>query len=242
MARAGPTMNQEAQRHRPRDLIAAFVPNARRIARQTAQQLGRPEEVDDCVGAALEGLTEAGARFDPSRGVTFQAFARHRVRGAIVDALRAHDFVPRSVRDRARAIERANHAFVATHGRPPCEAELAATLGLSASEARSWLDRADVRPMVSLAAPLEDGVHPDAPWDDRPDAVSALVHAQERDALREALTRLPERERLAIGMFYLEERSLRVIGAAMGVSVSRVSHLCSQGIRRLRAAMAGCAG
>lgn len=235
-------MNQEAHQPTLRDLIVAFVPKARLIARQTARRLGRPEEVDDFMGAALEGLMEAGARYHPGRGVTFQAFAKHRVRGAIVDALRAHDFVPRSVRDRARTIDRANQAFAAKHGRRPSEAELAVALGISTSEARSWVSRADVRPMVSLSAPLEEVGYADTPWDDAPDAVNALVYAQERDALRDALTRLPERERLAIAMFYLEERSLKVIGTAMGVSVSRVSHLCSQGIRRLRAAMSGCAG
>ena len=219
------------------DRVIAYIPAAHIIARQTARRLGRPEDAEDFAGAALEGLVLAGHRYDPQRGVPFTSFAKHRVRGAIMDAVRTRDFVPRSVRSRARLIESATRAFVARQGRPPSMAELAGTLGLTETEAHTLVGKTETKPVLSLSGPMPDGSSGDDVRQEAPDALHDLLRRQQRVALQTALGELPERERIAVAMFYIEERPLKAIGAILGVSPSRVSQLCSRGLERLREAL-----
>lgn len=230
-------MGGESRQGFRRDIVVAFVPTARLIARRTARQLGRPEDADEFVGAALEGLVDAGNRYDPKRGVPFPSFAKHRVRGAIMDAVRERDFVPRSVRTRARVIDGATRAFLAQRGRPPSTSELAGALGLSVSDTHALVCKSQTKPALSLSAPMHDGSRAEDLKEERADILNRLERDQQREALKAALGQLPERERLAVGLFFIEERPLKAIGAILGVSPSRVSQLCSQAIRRLREAL-----
>ena len=232
-------MGNDSRQGFRRDIVVAFVPTARLIARQAARQLGRPEDADEFIGAALEGLVDAGNRYDERRGVPFPAFAKHRVRGAIMDSVRSRDFVPRSARTRARVIEGATRNFLARRGRPPTVVELAGTLGLTVADTHTLVRKAEAKPMLSLSAPLPDGSQAEELKGDQADVLSALVRGQQREALRVALRALPERERIAVALFYIEERPLKSIGVLLGVSPSRVSQLCSQAIRRLRVSLIG---
>lgn len=217
------------------ELVVAYYPLVQRIARRAAARLPPGVEVDDLVSAGVIGLIEALGRYDPSRGVPFEVAARYRVQGAILDALRATDWVPRVVRTRGKAVERARSALTSRLGRPPTAAELAARLETSVETVHGYLaDAAAQQPLSFDSHAAGDGV---APIDrvagpDDPERSTEL--AQQRRSTAAATQALPERERRAIEMFYFEGQPLKVIAAELGITPSRVTQLCQQGIGRLQ--------
>ena len=217
---------------RPADraIVTAFLPVVRRMARRMHARLPPGVDVDDLVGAGLLGLLEAAARFEPGRGVPFGSFARHRIQGAMVDALRAVDWVPLSVRRRAAVVLRARTAWVERHGRLPTLEELVQQTAWSA-EVVSQLLGTERPALLSLDA---DG--PDAlPLRDRisapPDPSQGAIYQE----IWEAVSRLPARERLVVTAHFLDERTLRDIGLELGVTESRVCQICRNAIQHLRA-------
>lgn len=204
-----------------------------RIAHRVRSRLPPSVDVDDLIGAGCIGLIEAIERFDPSRGVPFEPYARHRVHGAMLDALRSADWVPHSVRRKAQALAWAR----ADHPEPE---RVADRLGVSADGLRELERDAEIRTVLSLDAPVVDGsdtplVEQLAGGDD-PEAVAA--ERQLLGRLSAALEALPEREADAIRGFYLAGVPLKDLGHQMGVTDSRVCQLCSQGVRRLRRSLA----
>ncbi|HEY0774681.1 MAG TPA: sigma-70 family RNA polymerase sigma factor, partial [Nocardioidaceae bacterium] len=165
--------------------------------------------------------------FDPARGLTFQTFAVPRIRGAMVDALRALDWVPRSVREKVRQVEQAQRVLEARLGRIPDDPEIAAELGISVPELR------DLYAKVSFTSvgTLEDLELAD-------DLSAAATHEIEDDQAKAALLRvvgeLPERDQILIALYYFEGLTLSEIGRVLGVSESRVSQLHSRATMVLR--------
>jgi RNA polymerase sigma factor for flagellar operon FliA len=188
-----------------------------------------PDSVDygDLVSDGIIGLMEAIDRFDPARGLTFQTFAVPRIRGAMVDALRALDWVPRSVREKVRQVEQAQRMLEARLGRIPDDPEIAAELGISVPELR------DLYAKVSFTSvgTLEDLELAD-------DLSAAATHEIEDDQAKAALLRvvgeLPERDQILIALYYFEGLTLSEIGRVLGVSESRVSQLHSRATMVLR--------
>jgi RNA polymerase sigma factor FliA len=209
------------------------------IARDMKRRLPASVDVGDVTGPALEAVVDARRRYDPSRGVSFRTFARHRVRGAILDELRACAFVPTSVRRRADRIERARNALVAELGREPSEIELAGRLEITVSDLTSWRRRAEIRVVVSLDDQVGDTDMriSDEVADTGPDVVALMADVELKNALREAIAELPERERTALVLFHFKKVQLKEVGAILGVSESRACQLCGQAIKRLRAVM-----
>ena len=195
--------------------------------------------LDDLVSVGVLGLMESVDRFDPSRGVPFETFARHRVRGAILDALRAADWVPHSVRRKAQAIERTRRDLN-QRGAATQDAVVAAAMGLPVDRYRSMAKDAEIRQVLSLDAPaandsstlLSETVRGDV------DVAEETSDAQLRTLVREAVMQLPERERQAIDLYYFQGLQLKEIGSHLGVTESRACQLCSQGIKRLRKRLA----
>lgn len=220
-------------------LLAEHYPLARAIARRTHARLPKGVDLDDLVSVAVIGLMEAVARFDPRRGVSFKSFAKHRIQGAILDALRANDWVPRSVRRRVEEVESTAARLREELGRLPSATEIAERLEMDVGSVQSARD-ADMRPILSLdVAVSEDGESTLADAVASPDRPDQLAEeSQLRGAMVDAVGRLPERERAAIVLFYFRELSLKEIGAVLGVSESRACQLCGQGAKRLRAALA----
>lgn len=218
------------------ELVARHYPLARAIARRTHARLPKGVDLDDLISTAVMGLIEAVDRYDPARGVSFKAYAKHRVLGAILDSLRATDWVPRAVRRRAAALENTRTLLTDRLGRAPTIAEVAADLGTDVAGAHELVANADTRPLLSLDAPLEeDGQMTLSDLvEDEGDPEASTRDRQLRQVAIRAIERLPERERVAIVLFYFHELSLKEVGTVLGVSESRACQLNAQGIQRLR--------
>ncbi len=230
------------QRARER-LVVAYSPLVKYVAGRMGA--GLPAHIDeaDLISYGLGGLIAAIERFDTSRDVRFETYAITRIKGAILDELRALDWVPRSVRARARQIERAHVKLEAKLQRAPTEEELAAELELSIEDFRDalleiantsisaldelWSSSDSSGDSISLLDTLRD-----------PGAVDPehIVDQNElRDRVAEAVDRLPEREKLVIALYYYENLTLREIGEVLRVSESRVSQLHTKAVLGLRA-------
>jgi RNA polymerase sigma factor for flagellar operon FliA len=205
------------------------------LVRQVLLQVGRrlPAHVDrtDLFGAGTEALLDAARRFEPGRGIPFPAFAAKRVRGAMLDEMRRWDWAARSVRSDAHRAAEAVESLEARFGREPSTAEVATVLGMSADRFRRA--RADTlgATVLSLDAVIAAGSHRlPAAATTPPD----ILIAREADAhLRDAVDTLPDRERHAIAGYYLDERPMRELARELGVGESRVSQLCSKGLKHL---------
>jgi RNA polymerase sigma factor for flagellar operon FliA len=228
-------------------LILTYAPLVKFVAGRLGS--GLPAHVDegDLVSYGLLGLIGAIERYDPDRDVKFETYAIARIKGSIIDELRAMDWVPRSVRARARDIERAIGELEAHGGRVPTEEEIAAKLGVSQDEldedlleiSRSsiaaldelWTISSSGGDQVALIDTIEDT--------QGPEPQAALAQTEMREALGEAIARLPEREKLVVTLYYYEELTLREIGEVLGVTESRVSQLHTKAILRLKARLGG---
>jgi RNA polymerase sigma factor for flagellar operon FliA len=234
--------------HALRDrLILTYAPLVKYVAGRLGSGLPAHVDDEDLVSYGLLGLIGAIERYEPDRDVKFETYAIARIRGAIIDELRALDWVPRSVRSRARDIERAIAELEARLGRGPTDEELAQKLGLTDEEldsslseiARSsiaaldelWTIAGSSGDQVALIDTIED---PEAP-----DPQGALSQTEQREAIADAIARLPEREKLVVTLYYYEELTLREIGEVLGVTESRVSQLHTKAVLRLKARLAG---
>jgi RNA polymerase sigma factor for flagellar operon FliA len=200
-------------------------------------------QYEDMISCGVQGLIEAYHSFDPNRGAKFSTYALPRIRGAILDALRAAHPLPRSLQKFSSDVERATSALHVRLGRAPTQEELAQEMGLGLEEFLSCLSSASVRTvsLENLADTAVDG-NTEKLWemaDDDPsvDPDAMMEKTVVRSRLREALDTLPERERKIVRLYYLESKSLKSIGRALGISESRASQLRHRAIRRLRIAL-----
>jgi RNA polymerase sigma factor for flagellar operon FliA len=199
---------------------------------------GLPSSVDpgDLVSAGVFGLIDAVERFDPERGVKFETFAVPRIRGAVFDGLRSLDWVPRSVRSRAREVETAFTELEGRLGRAPTDDELSTHLRITAPEFQKWLSSIASTTVGPLDRALVAGVEPRALTGDVPDSPAAMVEEGEvRRLVKVELRRLPEREKLVLSLYYDEGLTLAEIGTVLGVTESRVSQIHTKAVLHLRA-------
>jgi RNA polymerase sigma factor for flagellar operon FliA len=217
-------------------LIVRHTRTVKAVAREIRARLPSHVELDDLVGYGTVGLVIATDRFDRARSVPFEAYARSRIRGAILDALRKADWVPRGVRRRSRLIEGARARLTASLGRDPSRSEMARALDLALPEFDRLERTAVVRRIGSLDAPTsgetDASVLSTVASDD--DLQRDLEQIEFLGDLAAAVARLPERERLAVSLYYLDENGLKEVGEKLGVSESRACQLRSQGVERLR--------
>jgi RNA polymerase sigma factor for flagellar operon FliA len=228
-------------------LVVAYSPMVKFVAGRLGAGLPSHVEDADLISYGLMGLIGAIERFDLERGIKFETFAMTRIRGAIIDELRSLDWVPRSVRSRAREIEAAQSALEHELQRAPSEAELAAKLGIDEDELRSslleianssvyaldelWTISDSSGDQVSLLDTISD---PGAE-----DPQESLASSEVKDRLTEAVASLPEREQLVVALYYYESLTLREIGEVLGVTESRVSQLHTKAVMRLKSALQG---
>jgi RNA polymerase sigma factor for flagellar operon FliA len=230
------------QRARER-LVVAYSPLVKYVAGRMATGLPAHVEEGDLISYGLVGLINAIERFDLSREIRFETYAITRVRGAILDELRALDWVPRSVRARAREIERAHAKLEAKLHRVPTDEEIAGEIGLTVDELNDALlaiANSSVTALDELWAVSDASGDSVSLLDTLPDQNAAdpekVVDANElKDRIADAISRLPEREKLVIALYYYENLMLREIGEILGVTESRVSQLHTKAVLRLRA-------
>lgn len=219
-------------------LLEQQAPLVKKIAYQLKAKLPANVEVDDLIQAGMIGLLDALSRFDAQQGVQFETFASLRIRGAMLDELRQSDWMPRSVRQNMKKIEDAMRQLHQSLGRPPNETEVAKQLALSLDDYQSLLAESGGHQLLyyeDFHDDDESGSFLDSYADDEDsDPFTQLMHGSFRDALLSAISRLPEREKLLLGLYYEQELNLKEIGSIMSVSESRVSQLHSQAVGRLR--------
>ena len=228
-------------------LVLAYAPLVKYVAGRMSSGLPAHVEEADLISYGLLGLISAIERFDPGRDIRFETFAITRVKGSIIDELRSLDWVPRSVRAKAREIERTNAKLEHQLHRAPTDQEMADALGVSMDEFQESLVKISNSSVVAL----------DELWtvsDSSGDTVSLLDTIQDpaavdpsreldltdmKDRLADAIARLPEREKLVVALYYYENLTLREIGEVLGVTESRVSQLHTKAVLRLKSRLQG---
>lgn len=232
----------DGDKHARERLVLAYSPLVKYVAGKMGS--GLPSYVDDAdlISYGLTGLISAIERFEPSREIKFETYAMSRIKGSIIDELRSMDWVPRSVRMKAREFERANAKLEHKLHRAPSDQELAEELGVTTDELQEhiqqisnsavialdelWSVSDSSGGQVSLLDTLEDpnAADPEKSYD--------AVNVKEQIA--EAISRLPEREKLVVALYYYENLTLREIGEVLGVTESRVSQLHTKAVLRLK--------
>ena len=216
------------------ELLTQYMPLVRRQALTLQVRLPASIELDDLIQAGMVGLLEALGRFDAAQGATFATFASQRIRGAMMDELRTRDWLPRSVRRSARAVDDAVRRLEQRLGRPPEEGEIARELEMPLSEYQQLLNDTNSGQLLPFEELVADGGEP-AGDDAQHRPFDQLLDEQQRQTLIEAIEALPEHEKLLMALYYQEEMNLKEVGAVLGVTESRVSQLHSQAVSRLRA-------
>lgn len=222
-----------------RRLVEHHGPLVRGVGLKLAVRLPSSIELSDLLQSGTFGLMEAVDRFDPARGIRFEGYAAQRVRGAMLDELRAQDWVPRTVRARSREVERARDAVQARTGRPASERELAAELGIGLRELRQAGRPLHLVSVGHLGAAASSGVDVLAALlaDEADEPGLAVTRRETGDELRAAIAQLGERDRTVLRLYYLEDHTLAEIGVLLGVTESRVCQLHARILTRLRGRM-----
>jgi RNA polymerase sigma factor for flagellar operon FliA len=223
------------------EMLREHLPMVRFLALRIRERLPQQVEMEDLISAGIVGLMDALQKFDPEKKVQFRTYAQFRVRGAMLDSLRALDWGPRDLRRKGRAVEEAIRSLSTTLGKAPTENEVAKKMGLDLNAYQQLLGELSGLELGSLnAVPGEDaGVEvlaliPAGPEDD---PFLQCQSSEMRRLLAEAIAQLPERERMVLTLYYYEELTMREVGATMGVVESRVSQLHSSAMARLRVAL-----
>lgn len=222
-------------------LIIHYSPLVKYVAGRIAA--GLPNSVDqaDLVSSGMFGLMDAIEKFDPDRGYRFETYAITRVRGAIMDELRSMDWVPRSVRTKARRIEEAIASLEAQHHRSPTDAELAERMEITVDQLQTMLGQismtgvAALDELLSVGNATSDSVTlGDTVNDDSENPSDVFESTETRERLREAVLKLPDRERMVLGLYYYEGLTLAQIGEVLGVTESRVCQIHTKSMLVLR--------
>ncbi len=221
-------------------LVVQYAPLVRKVARSLPMEIPGLLEFEDAVGYGTCGLVEAVRRFDPTKGTNFHAYAVQRIRGSIIDAFRKMDRLSRTMRQKAKDVQRAQSQLEAELGRPPEDAETAEHMGMTVAQFR---EAASSTRWITLS--LDRMLDKDASGDSFPaaekptaeediDFTRAFDQKELYEDLARAIQTLPERERLVVSLYYVERLPMRDIADVLSVSETRVSQLHAQAVKRLR--------
>jgi len=227
------------------ELILKYLPLVRYVLGKLAVYLPTHLDEDDLIGAGVMGLIGAARKFDPKREVQFKTYAIPRIRGAILDELRAQDWVSRSARKKADLLEDTLSSLQEKWDRNPTNEELAEELGVSLDELTKLIKTANFASLISLdaqqASSSEDSESQSmADFIENPkspEAASVFDLTEEKQVLMNALLTLPKQERLVLTLYYFEDMLLKEIGKVMSISESRVSQIHGKALLSLRARM-----
>jgi RNA polymerase sigma factor for flagellar operon FliA len=226
-------------------LIVHYSPLVKYVAGRVAVGLPQNVEQADLVSSGIFGLIDAIEKFDLDRGYKFQTYAIARIKGAILDELRSIDWVPRSVRMKARSIEQAYGKLESQQGRSPSDAELASELGMTETQLQSTLSQISFVGLAALDEILlvggdrgESLTLGDTVADAGEGPMAAYEVEEMRHMLADAINRMAEREKLVLSLYYYEGLTLSEIGQVIGVSESRVCQIHTKAVIHLRSKLA----
>lgn len=234
------TQKSRKDNHLSRDeLIEAYLPHVKRIVHRIAIHLPPHVEIDDLIHVGVIGLMQAIERYDSSRNNTFLTYAVFRIKGAVLSELRSRDFLSRANRRKVRELDRAYMGLEQKKGRAVDDNELAKEIGVPLEEVQ------EIKKMssISFVSFEEMGIQTD---DEKRSVVDALLNNGSDDALTltrvkemkhavaEAIEQLPEKEKLVISLYYVDELTMKEAGKALNITESRVSQIHSQAVVHLR--------
>ncbi len=222
-------------------LVLHYSPLVKYVAGRVSSGLPHNVEQADLVSYGMFGLIDAIDKFDPERGYKFETYAIARIRGAIIDELRSIDWVPRSVRAKARAVEKTYAKLENQLLRTPTDAEVAEAMGTSEDDLQALFAQISFFGLVALEETLSVGPDRsdsvtvgDSIPDSGPEPAGAFEDEETRQMLVAAINRLPEREKLVIALYYYENLTLNQIGQILGITESRVCQIHTKAVLQLR--------
>ncbi|KAB3531358.1 FliA/WhiG family RNA polymerase sigma factor [Alkaliphilus serpentinus] len=215
-------------------LIEAYIELVKIIAGRLYSNYGTNVEYDDLVSYGIFGLIDAIEKFEIDKNVKFETYAQIRIRGAIIDQLRNLDWIPRSIRQKAKTVEVAYRKLENQHGRNATDTEIADELLISVDEFHSLLQQINNLNIVSLEENLLEGSIKNLSGSKENTPEEILCGQETKQILQTSIELLPEREKQVISLYYFEELTYKEIGAILGISESRVSQLHSKAISRLK--------
>jgi RNA polymerase sigma factor for flagellar operon FliA len=219
-------------------IVIQYADLVKKIAYQVKAKLPASVDIDDLIQAGMIGLLDAASRYQENKGAQFKTYASQRIHGAMMDELRSADWLPRSIRKQMRDVEKAIHGLQQRMGRAPTESEVAMQLKISISEYHQLLTECGGHQLIYFEdfqkTDDEDHFLDRHVKNDSSDVINVLLASGFKGALKDAVDKLPEREKLLMGLYYEQELNLKEIGAVMNVTESRVSQLHSQAVARIR--------
>jgi len=234
-----PSKRAKSYSQKRQELIVKYTPLIKYIANRIAIRLPSHIDIEDIVNTGVLGLMDAIEKFDPTRGVKFETYAEFRIKGAILDELRALDWVPRSVRKIATWLDTANASLEKKLGRPAYDEELAEAMDIEVEKLHELLSRAGGISLLSLEMVINknDGKRPLmdflAAKDDQ-NPVESMKLEEMRDIVADCIELLPEKEKLVISLYYYDELTMKEIGSVLKLTESRVSQIHTKAVMRLR--------
>lgn len=236
---------EHAQLEARDELIIHYAPMVKYVANRLAINLSSVVEVDELISYGIEGLMDAMEKYDPTRNIKFETYAITRIRGSMIDGLRSMDWVPVSVRQKSKELEKAYLRLESQLGRAATDQEIAQEMGISEKELASLLKEVAATAIISLDDYLpgdesEDKKRRIVEMLEDENAVNALemVEIQEvKDVLAKAIAKLPEKEKMVIYLYYFEGLTLKEIGLTLNLSESRISQLHTKAVLRLRGSL-----
>jgi RNA polymerase sigma factor for flagellar operon FliA len=223
------------------ELILTYTPLIKYIAARLAARLPAQVSLDDLISCGIIGLIDAINKFDVSKNVQFKTYAEFRVKGAMLDELRALDWVPRSVRRKTTDLEKAYADIEKQVGRPATDEEVAEVMGLALDDFYKLLDETKSVSFMDIEFLRQKATETNDPtlaetfaMDDR-DPFTAINLSQIRELIAGAISDLPEKEKLTVSLYYQDELTMKEIGEVLGYTESRISQMHSKAMFRLRA-------
>ena len=222
------------------ELILTYTPLIKYIATRLASRLPPHVAIDDLISCGIIGLIDAIDKFDLSKNVQFKTYAEFRVKGAMLDELRALDWVPRSVRSKITNLESTYGTLEKKLGRPASDAEVAKTLNMSMDSFHKLLDETksvtfmDIELMKQRAPDMRGSNLTELLNADDSDPFAALSFSEIRSLVAKAIGDLPQKEKLTVSLYYFEELTMKEIGLVLGYTESRISQMHSKAVLRLR--------
>lgn len=230
-------VNQAAKNARRDRIVLEHLPLVKAIAVRVHENLPVHVDLDDLVHAGVLGLFDAASKFNPDKQVAFSSYAKHRIKGAILDSLRQLDWASRDLRRRHKQLEAATRELAATLQRTPTEAEIAEKLGVDVDRWRQMM--VDLRSVGLISASSRTAEHDDLPAPDFPSKPETqpdnmCSREQMRSVLGVAMKALPERYQKVVVLYYTNEMTMKEIGGILGINESRVSQIHKSALEKMQ--------